>query len=248
MVSANGLRIYCELRGRGDPLVLLHGFNVSGAVWEPAVPGLRDTYRLIVPDLRGHGRSDNPSGEFSHRLVAHDLFALLDRLRVGEFRAVGTSSGGMALLHAALLQPGRLKAMALIGATYYYPPSARAVMRQRTPDTLTPDLLARLREHHRLGDDQIRALHDRFHGFRDDYEDMDLTREKLRGIDVPTLVVHGDRDAYFPLDVAIDLYRAIPGARLWVIPNGRHIPIFDRPEEFVRVALAFFGGAWTGPA
>lgn len=243
--GVNGLRMYYELHGNGEPLVLLHGFNVSGAIWQPFIAPLSRRYRLIVPDLRGHGRTDNPSGVFSHRLAAQDLFALLDHLNIDAFRAVGTSSGGMLLLHAALQQPARLKAMVLVGATYYYPHTARAVMRQRTPEALTPDILDKLRQYHHLGDDQIRTLHAMFHGFRDNYDDMDITPARLAAITTPTLIVHGDRDTYFPPSIAFDLFRAIPDARLWIVPNGKHIPIFDRPEAFAQTALAFLNGEMT---
>ena len=247
IAPVNSLRMYYELHGQGDPLVLLHGFNVSGAIWKPFIAPFSRHHRLIVPDLRGHGRTDNPSGAFSHRLAAQDLFALLDHLNIDAFRAIGTSSGGMLLLHAALQQPARLKAMILVGATYYYPHTARAVMRQRTPETLTPDILDKLRGHHRLGDDQIRTLHALFHSFKDNYDDddMDIPPARLATINIPTLIVHGDRDTYFPLSIAVDLFQAIPNARLWIVPNGNHIPIFDPPETFAQTALSFLRGELT---
>ena len=94
LLSAPSMDFYYETHGTGAPLVLLHGFNASGKVWAPFIPELARRYRLIVPDLRGHGRSTNPAGTFTHRPSALDVFALLDRLGIGKFRAMGIRSRG----------------------------------------------------------------------------------------------------------------------------------------------------------
>ena len=101
-----------------------------------------------------------------------------------------------------------------------------------------------LRRHHRLGDDQIRALHAYFHGLHDNHDDMDITADQLATITARMLIVHGDRDTYFPPSIAMEMRRAIPRAYLWIVPNGRHFPIFDHPEDFTRIALEFLGGEW----
>ena len=120
-VSVNGMEMYYEVHGQGDPLVLLHGFFDSGSKWTPVLGKLAGEYQLILPDLRGHGRSTNPSNKFTHRQSALDVFALLDHLAIDEFKAMGISTGGMTLLHMATTQPQRVTAMVLIGATSYFP-------------------------------------------------------------------------------------------------------------------------------
>jgi pimeloyl-ACP methyl ester carboxylesterase len=117
-------------------------------------------------------------------------------------------------------------------------------MRQRTPDTLTKDILAKQRAYHFLGDDQIRALHDLFHSFRDSHDDMDLTLEELSRITTRTLLVHGDHDTYFPISIPLEIYRALPNACLWIVPSGGHIPIHEHGEAFARSVLEFFEGRW----
>src|SRR5438045_3564119 len=126
----NGMQMYCEIRGEGEPVVLLHGFSGAGSNWGPFVGHLVGEYRLIVPDLRGHGRSTNPSGEFTFRQSALDVFALLDRLGIERFKAVGLSMGAKTLLHMATRQPARVEAMVLVSAAPYFPEQARAIMRQ----------------------------------------------------------------------------------------------------------------------
>ena len=87
-------------------------------------------YRLIAPDLRGHGSSTNPSGEFTFRQCARDVRALLDHLRIPRLKAIGLSGGGIVLLHLATAEPARLESMVLISAPPYFPEQVRAIQRQ----------------------------------------------------------------------------------------------------------------------
>ena len=119
-VKVNDIEMYYEVHGEGPPLVMLHGFTASGSHWEPFISKYSGHFKLIIPDLRGHGRSTNPSGEFTHRQSALDIFALLDHLEINRFNAVGGSSGGMTLIHMATQQPERIEDMVLIAATPYF--------------------------------------------------------------------------------------------------------------------------------
>lgn len=136
-VSVNGIDLYYETSGHGEPLVLLHGFNAAGVTWARLVPEFTKSYQVIVPDLRGHGRSTNPARQFTHRQSALDVFALLDAIGIRQFKAMGISTGGMTLIHMATQQPSRVEAMVLIGATIYFPEQARAIMRTVTIEGLT---------------------------------------------------------------------------------------------------------------
>ncbi|MCC6860274.1 MAG: alpha/beta hydrolase [Bryobacterales bacterium] len=246
-VPVNGIDIYYETRGSGPPLVLLHGFSASGQVWQPFLAAFGRQYRLIVPDLRGHGRSTNPSGEFTHRQSARDVYALLDSLNIRTFSAMGISTGGMTLLHMATQQPERVEAMVLIGATTYFPEQAREIMRKTTPDNIPPAQLERQRALHTHGDAQIRALRSQFNRFKDSYDDMTFTPPHLAAIRARTLIVHGDRDAFFPVSIPVEMYRSIPRSYLWIVPNGSHVPIQDHAREFERLALEFLSGKWARP-
>jgi pimeloyl-ACP methyl ester carboxylesterase len=123
--KVNGIDMYYESHGTGEPLVLLHGFNSSGHAWKPVLDQFTQRYRVIVPDLRGHGSSNNPS-DFTHRQSARDVYALLDGLGVQRLKAMGIGTGGMTLLHMATSQRERIDAMVLFGATTYFPAQARA--------------------------------------------------------------------------------------------------------------------------
>jgi pimeloyl-ACP methyl ester carboxylesterase len=239
-VEVNGIQMYYETHGEGEPLVLLHGFGGAGtAAWGPFLDDFSKSYRVIVPDLRGHGRSTNPAGEFTHRQSAKDVFALLGELNISEFQAMGISTGGMTLIHMATQEPERVKAMVLIGATIYFPEPARAIMRRVGEEELTDADLERQRRIHKHGDEQIRALRRQFHGFKDSYDDMNFTGPYLGTIKARTLFVHGDRDEFFPIAIPVQMYQSIPNAALWIIPNGGHVPIMDPEVPFAETALRF---------
>lgn len=242
-VRVNGIDMYYEVQGAGEPLVLLHPFGGCTRTWQPVADRLGAEYRLIVPDLRGHGRSSNPQGTFSHRQSAADVFALLDQMGVKRFRAMGISTGGMTLLHMATQQPERVDAMVLIGATSYFPEQARAIMRQVSPDAAPPPIRARYATCAVRGESQIRELLTHFGGFKDSYDDMNFTAPYLATVKARTLIVHGDRDAFFPVAIPVEMYRAIPRSALWIIPHGDHVPIFgSHAREFQDVALEFLRG------
>jgi len=179
--TLNGVQIYFEVRGTGEPLLLLHGFSGSREDWNTLVPQWGADFRLILPDLRGHGRSSILSKPFRHQDAAADILALLDRLEIETCKALGISAGGNVLLHMASKQPGRVKAMVLISATSYFPAQARAIMRQY-PDSLPEAQWDLLRRRHPGGDSQIKAIMDSTKAFADSYDDMNFTPPYLSTI------------------------------------------------------------------
>jgi len=243
--SINGMQMFYETVGEGDPLVLLHGFLRTGHLFDPFVEELAQQYRLIIPDLRGHGRSTNPSGEFTMRQSALDIYALLDQLEIDRVRAVGISTGAMTLLHMATQQPPRVEAMVLVGSGMYYRDTCRKHLAGTSADSYSERDWSHLREIHRHGDDQIRVLQDLFQGFANDYTDMAFTAADLSAIRARTLLVHGDRDWCFPVSMATQIYEAIPTAYLWVVPNGEHVPILaSYSAQFTETVLAFLAESW----
>jgi pimeloyl-ACP methyl ester carboxylesterase len=237
--------MYYETVGQGQPLLLLHGFMQSGEVWEPIRDELSSGYRLIIPDLRGHGASTNPSGEFTHRQSALDMFALLDHLGLERVQAVGISTGGETLLHMATQQPDRIDAMVLIGAAPYWLEQARGVSRGIDPNNVPEEQMQGYREVHKHGDEQIRALLRQSNGFKDSYDDMNFTSPYLSTITARTLIVQGDRDRFNPLSIAVEMYEAIQDSYLWIVPNGGHFPVFGPMQEhFVCTAKVFLRDEW----
>jgi pimeloyl-ACP methyl ester carboxylesterase len=242
-VQINNIEMYYEEYGAGEPLVLLHGFGGCSQNWLPFIAELSERHRLVVVDLRGHGHSTNPANKFTHREAASDVFLLLEKLAVGHFSAMGMSSGGMTLLHMATSQPKRIDAMVLISATSHFPDEARAIMRRASLETMPKEVQEMYRECAKRGDAQIRQLIAQFNAFHKDYDDMNFTAQGLSTITARTLVVHGDRDRFFPVEIPVSIYRSIPDAALWIIPGGDHVPIYDSTVPFTSTALRFLDGA-----
>jgi pimeloyl-ACP methyl ester carboxylesterase len=242
IVTLNGIQMYYVLAGEGEPLVLLHGFTGGSDDLAVLFDDLVNEYRLVIPDLRGHGRSTNPAEEFTFRQCALDVFALLDFLGIERFKAVGWSGGGNTLLHMATQQPKRVMAMVLLSAVSYYSEQARAFMRDYSLDQLPEDEQKRLRQRHRRGDEQIRGLFRHGRAMADQYEDMSFTPPYLSTITARTLIIYGDRDPLCPVYIGLEMYRAIPRSYLWVVPNGGHVPQLSVP--FVKAVSPFLRGDW----
>ena len=244
--SINGFEMYCEVRGEGEPLLFLSGFTGLGADWDVIFKDPVDGFQLVLPDVRGHGRSTNPSGEFTFRQSALDVMALMDQLGIDRFKAIGLSGGAETLLHIATMQPGRIEAMVLVSGTPYFPEQARVIMRRMTVDSHTNEEWAMMRRRHVYGDSQIRALWQHANEFAGSFNDVNFTPPVLSTIKARTLIVHGDRDPLYPVSLAVEMYNAIPQSYLWIVPSGGHGPIFqDMSSRFTESALAFLRSEWN---
>jgi pimeloyl-ACP methyl ester carboxylesterase len=240
--TLNGVEVYYEVHGAGEPLFLLHGFLGCSQDWAALIAEWRDSFQLIVPDMRGHGRSSNPAGTFRHDEAAGDLLALLDHLQIARCKGLGVSGGGNVLLHVATRQPARVEAMVLVSATSHFPPQARPIMRSY-PDHLTEDVRNTLRQRHPGGDPQIQKLLANAQAFADSYDDLNFTPPQLAAIQARTLIVQGDRDPFYPVEISVEMARAIPRSSLWIVPHGGHGPIGGAQwPDFVKTAYAFLHG------
>ena len=251
ITQINDLEMYYKVRGEGEPLILLHGGGGIGANWDLVFKTPPDGFQLIIPDLRGHGRTNNPSRRFTFRQSALDVFALADHLGIDKFKAIGMSMGAKTLLHMSTQQPDRVEAMVLVSATPYFPEQARAIMRKLTTEDRTEAEWQQMRQWHRQGDEQILDIWRQSKAFGDSYDDMNFTPPYLSKITARTLIVHGDRDPLYPVALALEMHSAIPNSFLWVIPNGGHGPIFaehtgsgETTSRFAETAISFLRNLW----
>jgi len=196
--------------------------------------------------LRGHGNSTNPSKVYTHNMSALDMYGLMDHLKIDEFQALGQSSGAMTLTHMATLDTTRITSLILVAGTSYFPEPARPIMAGVTYETWK----THMEPLHPGGEEQIKMLIDQFNNFADTYNDMNFTPAYLSTIACPTLIIHGDRDPLFPVDIPLASYKAIPESYLWIVPNEGHIPIgiYDRnsiwSDVLFKVMEEFYAGKW----
>jgi pimeloyl-ACP methyl ester carboxylesterase len=227
--------------GQGPPLLLIHGLTNTWRVWRPHIDALSATHDLIIPDLRGHGDTPNPASTLTPIQVARDMLALLDALGIKQVQVAGYSFGGHVALRMAALQPERVEAMVVIAGAHRLIGASRKVHDDESRATLPSDWwLDEVRTWHPGGEDQVRRIYRQgvASALADDFAMSDAS---LAGIRARTLIVQGDRDHYFPLEVALDLYRKIPRAQLWVIPNATHSSVF--PWKGIAPAGTDFGGS-----
>ena len=243
--DSNGVRLHYRVGGKGPAVILLHGLAQSGKFWDAQVPGLLAKHTVIVPDLRGHGESSNPSGIYRHTDVATDIFGLLDQLGIERFSAVGHSSGAGILLHMATRQPARVEKMVLIGFPHRvsdetfnrgrafpyfadWPPLWQEGMKRQQP---------------RRSEQQINATVDYIR--RMDRADLTFTTEQVARIQATTLLAFGDHDNH-PAEIVVELYRSLPHAQLWIVPAQGHTPFWPEwggsqraADEFAKVLPEF---------
>jgi pimeloyl-ACP methyl ester carboxylesterase len=254
-----GMRMYYEEAGRADgpPLVLLHGFTGTGArEWNQHLAPLGERYRLIVPDLRGHGRTDNPGGSaaMNHRQFARDIASLCDSLGVDRSAFCGQSSGSMLLLSLALSAPALAGACVFGAGTYFFGEEVRSWQRSQTPESLVearfPGNSSALQEfkaaHTALGPEHWRVVLAAWLGLAENAHSDDFPEaEELAAIDVPFLVLHGDRDRFFPVEVPTTLYGSLPDSELCILPQTGHGIPSERPSWFDEIALDFLERRYT---
>jgi pimeloyl-ACP methyl ester carboxylesterase len=201
---------------------------------------LGQRFRVISPDARGHGRSTNPSGEFSFGGCARDVIVILDALGIERAKAVGVSLGAKTLLHVATLVPGSVASMVLVSATPRVPEPTRALFREAALAEHSRDEWARMRTLHMHSDEQIGRLWELPRRLAEDPRDMSFTTEQLATITARTLIVTGDRDPFYTVEPAVELFRSIPRSSLWVVPEAMYTPIFlSQREAFAAEATRF---------
>jgi len=243
-VTDDGAELFFEDSGSGLPLLLLHGLTGTHHDFEHVfdLSRLRAKRRVVAPDARGHGRSTNPGSRLSFLSLAKDVIALLDRLGIAQVQAIGASLGAKTLLHVATQAPDRVSAMVLVSATPRFPEATRSLMRATAGAPHSVEEWAAMRAQHPRGDAQIEALWRAPAHLADNASEMLFTARGLAAIRAKTLIVSGDRDPLYPLELALELYSGIQGSALCVVPEGGHLPIFgeDAPP-FVARALRWLG-------
>ena len=241
--EVNGIGMYYEVHGEGEPLVLLarvQRFQVRlGAIRRD----LAEHYKLIVPDLRGHGRPTNPDGPVHPPAVRPRRVPLLDEPGISG-SGDGHQHGGMTLIHMATQQPGRRRRHRPDRGHDLLPRgSARSCARTTVESSTPEEQWAAHRRVHSTATSKSGPLRRQFHGFKDSYDDMNFTPPFLATIQARTLIVHGDRDEFFPVSIPVEMYRSIPNSYLLDHPNGGHVPIYgDNRAAFTEEVLEFLKG------
>ena len=272
--NINDMDMHFEVLGEGEPLFFLHGFLNAGVLWEQVKGIYAKDFLVVIPDLRGHGKSNNPSGITSHRQSALDIHALIDHLGFDRINGLGYSSGAATLLHMAANKPDSIDTMVLTAPPedFFETDEARhqaflkrlqeqkeALGQPKEPEISlgnmeeffirtfggTKEKWRNRRTWHKGGDEQILALLNP-NQLPLEIDDIGFTPSRLATISAKSLIVHGDRDPQVPVDRSFAFYKAIPDAYLCVVPNGFHVPSFGPIKDtFVETTLSFLKRSWN---
>ena len=252
-IEINDLTVHVDIQGpTGAPvLLLLHSLGTSLHVWDPQVAALGTEFRIIRPDLRGHGLTSVTTGPYTIEMLAGDALALLDALGVKRAHVVGLSIGGLIAQAICAAAPDRALSLVLCDTAMAIPPPenwhARAAMvRANGVAAIADAVLERWVTPGAQASAQARGL--RAMLLRTDPEGYASAAEAIASADltvstsaisVPALVLVGDTDVATPLASAEALRYALPNARLLVVENAAHIPTLEQPAQISDAIRAF---------
>lgn len=246
-LSTNGLDLFYELHGAGDPMLLLHGFGGTGeSDWRHQIPVFSERFRLIVPDLRGHGRTDHPetiTGPEFFDVVTSDVVALLSNLNLAPAHICGFSMGASVASWIYFADPSLVRSLILVsGAARINRDLAPSLFRLweslAHPDDVDPGwarVLARLH-----GEDEWRVLLRNYGAvvIARVEADEEIAYSRAGEIACPTLVVQGSEDTLSPPLLSEELHSAIPGSELVTMGSDHWVP-GRRAQEFNATVLGF---------
>ena len=268
-IRADGLTLSCYALGKGDPILLLHGLGASKITWLPVLAPLAQRYRVIVPDLPGHGESDKPRNEYTPRFYARVVRHLMDALGIERAAVVGSSLGGRVALELALRSPGRVAALALLdpsvpglrwryvmGFTRVFPTEIGAIpfpLRERWMEVMIRRLFAQPDRLPNEGYSSAAAEFIRI--YRNPVARMaffstlrhivterpDSFFASLRRIKQQALIIFGDQDRLVPARLGVRLAQHLPHAELVVLPDVGHVPQFEATDETLELLTGFLG-------
>ncbi|MEV5576459.1 alpha/beta hydrolase [Spirillospora sp. NPDC052269] len=233
--QVNGLNMYYEEHGQGEPLVLLHGGVLTVELsFAAMLPELAKNFRVVAPELQGHGHTADIDRPIRVDAMAEDVRGLLDHLGIERAAVFGFSLGAFVGLQLAMEHPERVTA--LVAASAPFRPDG--YHREITDPELweTSELMPTEEDFREMRDTYLRVAPDpgRFGAFMARTSEAvqefpGWPEERLRGLTVPTMVVVGDAD-FVTLEHAIEMRGLIPGARLAVLPGTTHQTVTRRPE------------------
>ncbi|HEU4860338.1 MAG TPA: alpha/beta hydrolase [Chitinophagaceae bacterium] len=249
--QVNGLKMYYEVHGSGQPLVLLHGaFNTINMAFAEIIPELSKTRKIIAVELQGHGRTTDIDRPFSFESMADDVAALLKYIKIDSADIFGYSMGGGVAQQIAIRHPLAVRRLIITSSVYKYEgwtqetrsilPMLTPEMFERTPIKTEYDKLAPDPKHWKEFINKMKKFVT---------TPYDFGADKLKAIKSPTLIITGDGDGVLP-EHAVEMYRLrgggymidfgpIPAAQLAIFPGSSHISVMMQTSWLVSMVTPF---------
>ncbi len=255
----NGIQLYYEEHGKGDPVLLIQGLGYPSEMWFLQIPYLSRYFRTITFDNRGVGRSDKPDEEYSIGLMASDAAELLHVLRIEKAHVIGVSMGGYIAQEIALKQPDVVDRLVLLATTYGGPEymemtkdlwNEAAAFKNLPPDEMIRKGMALaaapgfVHKHPDLIESSVRIRLKNLqplYAFKRQAEAAFLFNNKERAhlIRHPTLILAGSEDRVMPIKLTLVLAKMIPNSTLTIYPDTGHLIFLERAQEINQAILQF---------
>jgi 3-oxoadipate enol-lactonase len=252
------IRLHYEASGAGERLLFVHGLGSSSRDWENQVPYFSERYRVVTPDLRGHGKSDKPPGPYSIPLFANDIAELIRTLDLGPSHVVGISLGGFVASQLAVDHPDLMRSLVVVNSAPELPADTFRERLRTKKELLLRRLIVQLFGMRTLGRFLGKKLFpkpeqtDLKSTFVERWAENDprvylytlaaisrwSVRERLSSIRCPTCVVSGERD-FLPMSLKQEYIAKTSNAELVVIPDSGHLTPVDQPERFNEALMSF---------
>jgi pimeloyl-ACP methyl ester carboxylesterase len=243
-VDVNDIKVYYEIYGEGEPLLLMHGGGGSIEDFVFQIPELSKHFKIIAVDSRAQGRTTDSDKEITYALMASDMAALIDKLNLGSVYVLGWSDGGNNGLELAFAYPDKVKKLITSGADFnhenWMAKDDSVVMDSNDPTILQtkPFLKRYFNDPEKLSPnpEKVPTIKKKLSALWDNYPNF--TTEQLKTIKTPTLVIAGDRDLV-SIDQTIELFKALPNSQLCIVPGASHLVLIEQPDQMNKIILEF---------
>ena len=233
-LTTRGFRMYYEEYGKGVPLLMIHGNGGSIQAFNNQIPYFSKKYHVIAVDSRAQGKSTDDRDSLSFEMMADDFNALLDSLHLDSCYVLGWSDGGINALVLAMRHPDKVKKLAETGANLW--PDSTALL---------PWLCKEMQQSY----DQLRKqpqttdVHRQLKLVALDLFQPNIHGDQLTQIKCPALIIGGDHDLILP-EHTMYIWRHIPHAWLWIVPNSGHGTLIEHAACFNKTVDDFFQNKW----
>jgi pimeloyl-ACP methyl ester carboxylesterase len=253
----NGLQMYYEIHGEGEPLVLIHGAYAPLSMWGPILEGLARNHRVIAMDLQAHGRTADIDRPLRYETMADDVAALMDHLGVESADIVGYSMGAGVGLQFALRHPEKVRRQVLASGSFRHDgmyPEVLAMISQITPEAFAGSPMEAVYREEAPHPENWPVLIEKLKDL--DAQPFSWPEDEIRAITAPTFLIFGDSDVVTP-EHAVEMFRlfgggvpadltGLPKSRLAILPATTHVGVVtEQPERLVAMIEDFLAQSST---
>jgi len=225
-----GVKLYYEVYGSGRPVLFVHGNGGSMRDFKHQLHAFAKSYKVILVDSRAQGRSEDKGDSLSYEMMADDLHALLQHLKIDSCNVVGWSDGGINALLLALRHPEKVRKLAATGANLWPDSTALDPWLYKKILEWDADLAKQMADPVKRNQRKLMHLM---------AVQPNITLEQLHKVGCPSLIIGGDHDVIIP-EHTVQIARAIPKSYLWILPNSGHSTLVHYAADFNRITMAFF--------